>query len=68
MRWIDEEKLKYKTVKKDGKYYLLTEHYDTDKNKRVYYRIEVTGKKNVLTYIKNNGLKKYEEEEWFYEY
>lgn len=68
MRWIDEGKLKYKTVKKNGKYYLLTEHHDTDKEKHVYYKIEVTGKQNVLTYIKNNGLKKYEEEEWFYEY
>lgn len=68
MTYIDSYNQKYKTVKKNGKYYLLTEHHEDGKEKHVYYKIEVTGKQNVLTYIKNNGLKKYEEEEWFYEY
>lgn len=66
MVWIDEYKQKYKTVQKNGKYYLLLI------TKNIYgetkYKIEVRGKQNALAYIKNNGLKKYEEEEWFYEY
>jgi hypothetical protein len=65
MTFIDSAGLKYKTVKKDGEYYLLSSHLDNWKKE--YYKIEVTGKRNVLVYIKNNKLKKYEELEWLYE-
>lgn len=63
MIFIDEFGLKYKAVKKNGEYYLLTIHSDTDKHQ--YYKVEVKGKQNVLTYIKNNKLQEYEED--FYE-
>ena len=51
--------------KKNGEYYLITEHkkYINAGNKIKYAKIEVKGKNNVLTYIKNNGLKEYIEEE-----
>lgn len=64
MTYIDSYNQKYKTIKKDGQYYLVTVHYDTRTKK--YYKVEVKGKQNVLTYIKNNKLRKYEEE-WLYD-
>ena len=66
MIWIDEYKQKYKTVQKNGKCYLLL----ITRNIRgeTKYKIEVIGKQNVFAYIKNNRLKRYEEEEWIYEY
>ena len=59
MVYIDESGLKYKAVKKDGKYYLLMNYTKADKKKKK--KIEVKGKQNVLTYIKNNKLKKYDD-------
>lgn len=61
----DEFNLKYKTLKKDGHYYLVSvQHRQGYKNKGDnYYKIEVEGKENVFTYIKNNKLVKIEEEE-----
>ena len=69
MMLIDDKGLKYRAIKKNGEYYLITEHtkYKNTGNKIKYARIEVKGKNNVFTYIKNNDLKEYIEEEWFYE-
>lgn len=58
MIFKDDKNLKYKAVKKNGKYYLLTMHYYYDN--KVHYKIEVEGKENVLIYIKNNKLKRCE--------
>lgn len=59
MVYIDESGLKYKAVKKDGKYYLLMNYTKADNTPG--QKIEVKGKQNVLTYIKNNKLKKYDD-------
>lgn len=60
MLFKDPYGLKYKTIKKDDKYYLVSLHID---NKReTTYRWEVTGKQNVLTYIKNNRLERCDED------
>ena len=59
MVYIDESGLKYKAVKKDGKYYLLRNYTKADNTPG--QKIEVKGKQNVLTYIKNNKLKKYDD-------
>ena len=64
MIYIDESGLKYKAVKKDGKYYLLMNYTKADNTpgqKIEVKKIEVKGKQNVLTYIKNNKLKKYDD-------
>jgi hypothetical protein len=66
MRYIDETKNIYRTVKKDNEYYLIKEKYDKYQNYKRIIKIEVKGKKNVHTFIKNNKLKKYEEE-WLYD-
>lgn len=52
--------LKYKTIKKDDKYYLVSLHIDN--KRKTTYRWEVTGKQNVLTYIKNNRLERCDED------
>ena len=52
---IDKNGLKYRAVKHNNKYYLLIEYRDIDTKK-----IEVKGKKNVMTYIRENGLVKYD--------
>ena len=46
---------RYRAVKHNNKYYLLIEYRDIDTKK-----IEVKGKKNVMTYIRENGLVKYD--------
>ena len=66
MRYIDEAKNIYRTVKKDNEYYLIKERYDKYQNYKRIIKIEVKGKKNVHTFIKNNKLKKFEEE-WLYD-
>lgn len=53
---IDKNGVKYRAIKKNNEYYLIIEYRDTDTKK-----IEVKGKQNVLTYIKNNKLKKYDD-------
>ena len=52
---IDKNGLKYRAVKHNNKYYLLIEYRDIDTKK-----IEVKVKKNVMTYIRENGLVKYD--------
>lgn len=52
---IDKNGLKYRAVKHNNKYYLLIEYRDIDTKK-----IEVKGKTNVMTYIRENGLVKYD--------
>lgn len=52
--------LKYKTIKKDGEFYLVSVHLDN--KRKTTYRWEVTGKQNVLTYIKNNRLERRDED------
>ena len=61
----DPYNLKYKTIKQDGKYYLVSvQHRQGYRNKGdTYYKIEVEGKENVFIYIKNNNLKKIGESE-----
>jgi hypothetical protein len=59
---MDETKNIYRTVKKDNEYYLIKERYDKYQNYKRILKIEVKGKKNVHTFIKNNKLKRYEEE------
>lgn len=53
---IDKNGAKYRAIKKNNEYYLIIEYRDIDTKK-----IEVKGKQNVLTYIKNNKLKKYDD-------
>lgn len=60
MTFIDKDGMKYKAVKQNNKYYLLTIH-SNNKGDSKYHKIEVKGKKNVMKYIKNNKLKRYEE-------
>ena len=50
---IDKNGAKYRAIKKDNEYYLIIEYRDIDTKK-----IEVKGKKNVMTYIRENGLVK----------
>ena len=59
MIFIDKNGAKYKAVKKDGNYYLLMNYTKADNTPG--QKIEVKGKQNVLTYIKNNKLKKYDD-------
>lgn len=61
MLFKDPYGLKYKTIKKDGEFYLVSAHLDN--NRKTTYKWEVTGKQNVLTYIKNNKLERCEEDE-----
>jgi len=61
--WLkDKDGMKYQAVKKDGNYYLITNFLDRYTEKRKV-RVEVKGKENILTFIKNNGLVKVEEVE-----
>lgn len=60
MLFKDPYGLKYKTIKKDGKFYLVSAHLDN--KRKITYRWEVTGKQNVLTYIKNNKLERCDED------
>jgi len=62
MKLKDKDGMEYQTVKKDGNYYLITSILDRY-TQRLKVRIEVKGKENILTFIKNNGLVKVEEVE-----
>ena len=59
MTLIDLNGLKYKTIRKNDNYYLVIEKYDCMRKSK-HYEVVVKGKKNVFTYIRNNGLVKYE--------
>lgn len=59
MIYIDGNGLKYRAIKKDNNYYLLMHYTKSDNTDGE--KIEVKGKQNVLTYIKNNKLKKYDD-------
>ena len=61
MIYIDENGLKYRAIKKDNNYYLLMHYTKSDNTDGE--KIEVKGKQNVLIYIKNNKLKKYDDKE-----
>lgn len=54
----DKEGTRYRAIKKDNEYYLILEYLDKDIKK-----IEVKGKNNVMTYIKENKLVKYDSNE-----
>lgn len=56
---IDKNGAKYRAIKKDNEYYLLMNYTKADNTPG--QKIEVKGKQNVLTYIKNNKLKKYDD-------
>lgn len=55
MRFKDRYGMKYRAIKKNNNYYLISEHYDTCVKSK-YVRIEVKGKDNVFTFIRNNRL------------
>lgn len=55
MRYKDRLGTNYKTIKKDGRYLLVSATYDKYA-KRERLKVEVEGKENVFTYIKNNKL------------
>lgn len=57
MKYIDKYGMIYKIGKKSGNYYLLVLQRMSNQN-REEYKVEVKGKKNILTFIKNNGLKR----------
>lgn len=55
MRYKDKLGTNYKTIKKDGRYLLVTAIFDKYAKKE-RFKVEVEGKENVFTYIKNNKL------------
>lgn len=55
MRYKDRLGTIYRTIKKDNRYLLVTTTFDKYENKE-RLKIEVEGKQNVFTYIKNNQL------------
>ena len=61
MLFKDKFNLKYKTLKHDNKYYLVSVNRGNDHN--TYYKVQVSGKENVFKYIRNNGLIAIKEED-----
>ena len=61
MMYKDKFSLVYKAIKKNDKYCLLIRKRNTLTGE-YFYDIELKGKKNILTFMKNNGFVKYEEE------
>jgi len=57
----DKYNLKYKTLKHNNKYYLVSVNRGNDHN--TYYKVQVSGKENVFKYIRNNNLTVIKEEE-----
>lgn len=55
MKLKDKYGLEYQVVKKDGNYYLVTALLNRYTNKRMI-KVEVKGKENINTFIKNNQL------------
>lgn len=55
MKLKDKYGLEYRTIKKDGNYFLITSVLDKYTQK-LKVKVEVKGKKNIFTYIKNNQL------------
>lgn len=60
MTYKDKFGLVYKAVKKNDNYYLLMRKRNYVTNE-YFYDIEVKGKHNVLTFMRNNRLVKVEE-------
>ena len=61
MTYKDQYNILYKTIKKNDKYYLLK--YLKNSNTKDFDRIiEVKGKENIAKFIKNNRLKRCEDE------
>lgn len=56
MKYIDNYKVIYQTVKKNDKYYLL--RYFRKSSKEYGRVVEVKGKENIAKFIRNNELKK----------
>lgn len=61
MLFKDKYNLKYKTIKHNNKYYLLSVNGGNKNN--TYYKVQVSGKENVFKYIRNNGLIAIKEED-----
>lgn len=61
MLFKDKYNLKYKALKHDNKYYLVSVSRGNKNN--ICYKVQVSGKENVFKYIRNNKLVKIEEEE-----
>lgn len=61
MLFKDKYNLKYKTLKHNNKYYLVSVNRGNDHN--TYYKVQVSGKENVFKYIRNNNLTVIKEEE-----
>ena len=55
MKFKDKAGMEYQTIKKDGDYYLVTSTLDKYTKRRTV-KVEVKGKENIFTYIKNNQL------------
>ena len=62
MYYIDSYKAIYKGIKKNNQYHLLL-RVPVTKDKSFKYKLECTGKENILKYIKNNGLTPYKEDQ-----
>jgi len=60
MLFKDKYNLKYKTLKHNNKYYLVSVNRGNKNN--ICYKVQVSGKENVFKYIRNNKLVKIEEE------
>ena len=61
MLFKDKYNLKYKTLKHDNKYYLVSVNRGNKNN--VCYKVQVSGKENVFKYIRNNNLTVIKEDE-----
>lgn len=61
MLFKDKYNLKYKTLKHNNKYYLVSVNRGNDHN--TYCKVQVSGKENVFKYIRNNNLTVVKEEE-----
>lgn len=61
MLFKDKYNLKYKTLKHNNKYYLVSVNRGNDHN--TYYKVQVSGKENVFKYIRNNNLTVIKEDE-----
>lgn len=55
MKLKDKNGVEYRAIKKDGEYYLITSFYNRNTQKRIV-NVEVKGKENIFTYIRNNQL------------
>ena len=61
MLFKDKYNLKYKALKHNNKYYLVSVSKGNKNN--ICYKVQVSGKENVFKYIRNNGLIAIKEED-----